>query len=439
MDILYMVSVLLLLIVLLISGVPVPFSFGGAIIFLVVVYGFPPAGLLQTAYAKLGSVTLLAIPMFILAGGVMEKGNIGKALVDWVNIFVGRVKGGLAVVTVVASAVFGSICGSGAATLSCIGSIMAPRMREKKYPLGVAAAVACCAGTLGLLIPPSAMQILVAWTLNLSVLACFLSTVVPGIILTVLLSIGAVILLRHDKGVITEAKLAPSAWSRVLIKKTGTAIPALLMPVIILGGIYSGIMTATESAGVAVIYAIPVAIYLYRGMRWRDLGKSLVETCTTTGVIMVMIGFVMMLSRILTQMNVPQSLVNAMLSISENKIILLLMLNIFLVLLGMIMDDTSATLLAAPMLYPLICELGIPPYQFAAILGVNIGMGNITPPSAPFLYLSSRIYGVDVGQVMKPVLFLLFFAYIPTLLLVTYVPDVSLWLPRVLLGDAFPF
>jgi len=146
-----------------------------------------------------------------------------------------------------------------------------------------------------------------------------------------------------------------------------------------------------------------------------------------------------MLSRILTQMNVPQSLVNAMLSISENKIILLLMLNIFLVLLGMIMDDTSATLLAAPMLYPLICELGIPPYQFAAILGVNIGMGNITPPSAPFLYLSSRIYGVDVGQVMKPVLFLLFFAYIPTLLLVTYVPDVSLWLPRVLLGDAFPF
>ena len=439
MDILYMVSVLLLLIVLLVSGVPVPFSFGGAIIFLVVIYGFPPAGLLQTAYAKLGSVTLLAIPMFILAGGVMEKGNIGRALVEWVNIIVGRVKGGLAVVTVVASAVFGSICGSGAATLSCIGSIMAPRMREKKYPLGIAAAVACCSGTLGLLIPPSAMQILVAWTLNLSVLGCFLSTVVPGVILTVFLSIGSVILLRNDKNMLTETRIAPSDLARVFVKKTANAVPALLMPVIILGGIYSGFMTATESAGIAVIYAIPVAIYLYRGMKWKDLGDSLVETGTTTGVIMVMIGFVMMLSRILTQMNIPQSLANAMISISDNKLVLLIMLNLFLILLGMIMDDASATLLAAPMLYPLICELGIPPYQFAAILGVNIGMGNVTPPSAPFLYLSSRIYGVDVGQVMKPVIFLLLFAYLPTIIMVTYIPDVSLWLPRLLLGDSFPF
>ncbi|GAB1475667.1 TRAP transporter large permease [Bacillota bacterium] len=434
MDAIIMISILLILIVLLISGVPVPFSFGGAIIFLVALYGFDPTALFSTAYSKLGSITLLAIPMFILAGGIMEKGKIGKALVEWVNILVGRVKGGLAVVTVVASAIFGSICGSGAATLSCIGSIMAPQVRDKKYPLGVVAAVACCSGPLGLLIPPSAMQILVAWTLNLSVLACFLSTVAPGIILTILLCIGSVIMLRNDKNIEREEKHTFQEWSKIFGKSTVTAIPALFMPVLILGGIYSGIMTATESAGIAVIYSIPVAMFIYKGMKVKDLGNSLIETGTTTGVIMVMIGLVMMLSRLLTQINVPQALVKGMLSISDNEIIILIMLNLFLVFLGMVMDDASATLLAAPLLFPVILELGISPYHYAAILGVNIGMGNITPPSAPFLYLSSRIYGVDVGQIMKPVVFLLLFAYLPTLIITTFVPAVSLWLPGLVLG-----
>jgi C4-dicarboxylate transporter DctM subunit len=434
MEAIIMISILLILIVLLISGVPVPFSFGGAIIFLVALYGFDPTALFSTAYSKLGSITLLAIPMFILAGGIMEKGRIGKALVEWVNQLVGRVKGGLAVVTVVASAIFGSICGSGAATLSCIGSIMAPQVRNKKYPLGVVAAVACCAGPLGLLIPPSAMQILVAWTLNLSVLACFLSTVVPGIILTCLLSIGSIIMLRNDKNIEREERYTFEEWSKIFGKSTVTAAPALFMPILILGGIYSGIMTATESAGIAVIYAIPVAMFIYKGMSVKDLGYSLIETGTTTGVIMVMIGMVMMLSRLLTQINVPQTLVKGMLSISDNEIVVLLMLNLFLLFLGMVMDDASATLLAAPLLFPVILELGVSPYQYAAILGVNIGMGNITPPSAPFLYLSSRIYGVDVGQIMKPVVFLLLFAYLPTLLLTTFVPGLSLWLPNSVLG-----
>lgn len=426
--------IFVILIFLLLSGVPVPFAFGGTTIALVAAYGFDPASLFATSYTQLSSVTLLAIPLFIISGGIMEKGHIGEALINWVNVFVGHLKSGLTWVVCIASAVFGSICGSGAATLSCIGSIAAPMMSKKKYPKHISAAVACCAAPLGLLIPPSAMQILVAWTLGTSVSASFLSTVIPGIILTVLLGVVSSLLLRNEKEIIAEEKVSASEWISMLWKRTGTAIPALIMPFIILGGIYSGAMTASESAGIACLYAIPVAMFIYKKMNVRQLGETLHEGAVTTGVVMCMIGVVMMMSRVLTQVGLPQTICNALLSISDNKYVILLMINVFLVILGMIMDDTSATLLAAPILYPVIQRLGISPYQFAAILGVNIGMGNITPPSAPFLYLSARIFGTDAGKMMKPVLWLLFGAYLPTLILTTLIPEVSLFLPRLIMG-----
>jgi C4-dicarboxylate transporter DctM subunit len=428
-----------ILVALLLFGVPVPFSFAGTTIFLIAVFGFDPSALFATSYTQLSSVTLLAIPLFIIAGGVMEKGRIGEALIGWVNVFVGRSKAALTWVTCIASAIFGSICGSGAATLSCIGSIVAPQMRAKKYPISVAAACACCAAPLGLLIPPSAMQILVAWTLNISVLACFLSTVVPGIILTILLGIVSKLLLRNNTEIETDQKVSGSEWIGMFGKKTKTALPALIMPVIILGGIYSGIMTATESAGIAVIYAIPVAMFIYKKMDLRGLGSTLRESAVSTGVIMCMIGIVMMMSRVLTQVGLPQAICNGLLSVSDNKYVILIMLNVFLVILGMIMDDTSATLLAAPILFPVIQQIGVSPYQFAAILGVNIGMGNITPPSAPFLYLSGRIFNIDAAKIMKPVLWMILGGYLPTLLLTTFIPEVSLTLPKLILGAKLGF
>jgi len=426
-----------ILVVLLLIGVPVPFSFGGAVVWLVFTLGYEPSFLLPTAYSKLSGVVLLAIPLFIMAGGIMEKGKIGDALVDFVSMFVGRIKGSLAIVTVVASGIFGSICGSGAATLSCIGSIVAPKMREKKYPMGVAAAVAVCAGPLGLLIPPSAMQILVAWTCQLSVLACFLSTVVPGIILIILLSLGSYILLKKCPESLIEEKLPEGQRMKAIGKRTSFAVPALIMPVIILGGIYGGIMTPTEAAGISVLYAIPVAMFIYKQLKLKQLMATLIETATTTGVIMVMIGLVMILSRVLTMENVPTQLMTALMSISDSNFQILLVVNLFMIIIGMLMDDCSATLLCAPLLLPLVTQLGLSPYQFAAIMGVNIGMGNITPPSAPFLYLGARIFGVNASSLMKPVLFLLVFAYLPTILITTFIPEVSLWLPRLILGSNF--
>ena len=427
-------TIFIILVVLLIMGVSVPFSFGAATVVLQMIYNFNPVALLTTSFGKIQSVTLLAIPMFVLAGGVMEKGKIGRALINFVDAFLGRFRGGLAIVTCVTSAIFGSICGSGAATLSCVGSIIAPRAKEKQYPTHIIAAIACCASPLGLLIPPSGAQILIAWTMNISVLSCFLSTVVPGIMLTILLSIGSWILLKNDKNIIYDEKLPPKEKLADTGRRTVHAIPALFMPFIILGGIYSGAMTATESAGIAVLYAIPVAMFIYKGFKLKELMSIVKDTAISTGVVMCMVAIISMLSRILTQLQIPQTIATALISVSDNKNVILLMLNIFMIILGMIMDDTSGILLAAPILFPIATSLGLSPYHFAAIMGVNLGMGCITPPTAPFLYLSSRVFKTSSAKEIKPMLFLILFAYLPTLIVTTYVPQFSLWLPTLIMG-----
>lgn len=425
----------LILVVLLIIGVPVMYCFGASLLFAAMTMGYTATGMLPTMYGKLSSVVLLSIPLFIIAGKIMEHGKIGDALVGFIEMFVGKIKGSLAIVTSVACAVFGAICGSGMATLSCIGSIMMPRMREKKYPMEIAAAVACTSAPLGMLIPPSSLCIVVAWGANLSVSACFLSTLIPGIILTIFISIVAWFMLRNKEieagtGIEEGVKLSEVIWPR-----TRKAIPALLMPVIILGGIYGGIMTATEAAAVAGIYAIPVAIWVYKGIKARELKNVLLDGARTTGIIMVMCVMTMALGQILTMEQLPTMLLGILTSVSDNKYVIMLMINIFLILIGMIMDDTCATMLCSPLLIPIGTAIGIDPYHMCAILVVNIGMGNVTPPTAPFLYMAAGMAKVNAAKVMVPVLKIIAFAYIPVLALVTLFPELSTWLPSLILGS----
>jgi tripartite ATP-independent transporter DctM subunit len=430
----------LLLIILLIIGVPVLYCFGCVVVLYSMTLGYNALGLLPTMYGKLTSFTLLSIPLFIMAGGVMEKGKIGDALLDLIESLMYKVRGSLTVIMSITCAVFGSVCGSGAATLSCIGSLLLPKMRDKKYPMEMMAAVAACSAPLGMLIPPSAIQIVIAWSANLSGLACFLSTVIPGIILTTLLSLTSWVMVRKNKDIqsvdIEESALKdPQFYRKMLARRTRYALPALLMPVIILGSIYSGIMTATESAAIAVFYAIPVAILVYKAVKLRALKEIFIKTATATGTVMVMVVMTMVMGQILTMENVPTRILNFFTSLSDNKNVILLAINVFLVVIGMIMDDTCATMLVTPMLVPLMVKLGGSPYQMAAILGVNLGMGNVTPPTAPYLYMSSQLAGVNALKVTKYVLILILFAYIPTLLLTTYVPEVSTFLPKLLLGS----
>ncbi len=430
------ITSMLLLIGGLIIGMPIPFAFGLAFLFITFAMGVNPSTLLASGYTQINSTILLAIPLFVLAGKVMEKGKIGDALIGLVERFVGRMKSGLGAVAVITSAVFGSISGSASATLSCIGALMEPRLSKAGYPKGYIAALLAAACPLGLLIPPSSAQVLYAWSSGTSVLACFTATIIPGLILVMLLCTVNACMCRKF-----EMKPVPKETSKEWFVNTGgatlKAIPALIMPVIVLGGIYGGAMTATEAAAVSVAYAIPCGMFIYRGLKGDGLRQALVDSSCTTGVIMVMFFMVMIFSKLLTMQNVPAQIAEALLSVTDNRILILLLINVFMVIIGMIMDDTSGILLCTPILLPIAEAIGIHPVHFAAILGVNLGMGNITPPTAPMLYLSGRVCGAKINTMLSPTMVFIAFAWIPTLLITTFIPEISTYLPSLILPNLF--
>ena len=429
----------LILLFCLVLGVPVPMSFMASIAWLLFFGGPNAAGyqssmVLPYGFSSMNNIALISIALFIMAGGIMERGKIGEKLIDLVDLFVGRVKGGLGIVGTISCAVFGSITGSACATLSCIGSIMFPRLKEAGYPRGVSAAIMSNASLRGMLIPPNSTLIIFAWISGQSILACFLSTVIPGIILTALICLVNVWLVRNNP----DVKVTEPVYGREkikLIKKRGIlALPALMLPVIVLGGIYGGIMTPTEAAAVAVVYAIPTGMYIYKGLTWRGLWESLVESAVTTGVVMVMLYSVMMLSRLYIMEDLPGKMLGFFQTVSDNRWVILFMINIFLVVMGMLMDDISSVTLGTPILMPIIIQLGFNPIHYAAIVGVNTGLGCITPPAAPVLYLGGRLGNAPINEMMGPTLWIILLAWTPTLLVTTYFPKLSLFLPHYLLG-----
>ena len=430
---------LVILFATLVIGVPVPMCFMSSAAWLLffggnAMQGYSTTMLLPYGFSQMNSIVLLAIALFIIAGGIMEKGRIGEKLIDVVDVFVGRIRGGLGVVATVSCAVFGAITGSGCATLSCIGSIMFPRLNAAGYPRGHSAALMANSAVLGMLIPPSSIMILYAWIGGQSVLASFLSTVVPGIILTSLLSIVNVFLLRNNTDIVIGKPQPVSVTLRQAGAKGKIALPALVMPVLVLGGIYGGIMTPTEAAAVACLYAVPVGFFVYKGLTVKGLLQTLIESAVTTGVIMVMLYAVMMLSKLYILEDLPAKVLFLLQSISTNRWVILFMINIFLIIMGMLMDDISSVMLTTPILLPIILHLGFSPIHYAAIVGVNTGLGNITPPCAPMLYLGGRLNNSPINETLKPTLWMILFAWIPTLAITTYIPQLSTWLPHVVLG-----
>lgn len=421
-----------ILVIVLIVGVPIPFAFFASTLSIVVLGGYDYAFLIPYGYNKASSIILVAIPLFILAGSLMEKGGIGESLVNFVDVFVGRIKGGLGAVMVISCALFGAISGSGMATLSCIGSIMLPRMYAAGYPKGISSALISSASLLGLLIPPSVNMILYAFVGGQSVLACFLATIIPGIILVILFSLTNMWMLRKNTDIVVGEKMETGTYLRTAGKKFGKAIPAILSPVIILGGIYGGLMTPTEAASISVVYSIPVGWFIYKGLNGKTFKESLIYSGTTAGVIMIMLFSVMILSRLYVMEDVPNMILDGLFSISDNPTVLLIFVNIFLVIIGMLMDDTSAILLTTPIMVPVVMALGVDPVHYAAIMGVNLGLGCVTPPCAPFLYLGSRVGGASIKDMLGPTGYLILFAWIPALIITTYIPQLSLWLPSLL-------
>jgi len=425
---------LVILVVLLVLGVPIPFCFMAAVLFLAVVNGYSWDFLLPVGFYKLNSLVLLSVPFFITLGALLNATGIGVRLVAIANSLTGRFRGGLGAVSIVGCAMVGAIAGTCSAAVAAVGSIMIPRMEENGYTRGYSSALVSCASVLGQLIPPSVPMILFAWVTWQPVGACFLATVGPGVLTILFYIVINYLITRRMQSIKVQPPLNSRHWFREIGRTTRQGALGLLIPVFVLGSIFGGFSTPTEAAAIGLVATLLIGCFFYRDMRFKQFGRALVEAATTTGVVILMVFFVMILGRIYVMENVPQRLIVLIKGVSENKYVILLLVNLFLLAVGMLMDDFSGTLMAAPLLFPLMKEIGIHPLHFAAIMGANLGMGNMTVPTAPILYLGGRIGGVTIDKMMKPATIFLLCGSLPVVLITTYWPDFALFLPRLILG-----
>ena len=419
---------LLVLVGMLTLGAPLPFCFCGALMYMSIFADVSMKGMLLWATSQILSPVLLCVPLFIFAGSLMSASKIAQHLLDFMDIFVGSVRGGLGLVATVTCAVIGAISGSGFTGVAAIGPILIPRMVEKGYPRGYAAALVTDSSILGLLIPPSVIMIVYGWVTETSILACFLATVLPGLLVTLSFSLINIIWARRFP-LVLEPKLSMREKVGHFRTRGVKAIPALVMPVIILGGIYGGVVTPTEAAAVSVIYAIPVGFFVYRGMNLKQYFNIATQASVSVGSIMLMICCSLMLSQTYTMLRIPQTIVESVFAVTQDSTLLLIAVNLVLVFVGMIVNDITGMILVAPLLLPLMVAIGINPIHFGAIIGVNLAIGGVTPPYASILYLGMRVGKVEFSEILGPAMLFALLGYLPVMLLTTFWPPLSLYLP----------
>ncbi|MFD3000667.1 TRAP transporter large permease [Pontibacter toksunensis] len=429
MEIIEILVLVISFVVLLSLGVPIAFSIGiSALLTMLVSIAPEPAftTLAQRMATGLDSFGLLAIPFFILAGQMMNRGGIASRLIDLAKSLVGTLPGGLAYVNIVACMLFGAISGSAVAAASAIGGIMNPRMVKEGYSRPFSAAVNITSATTGMIIPPS--NILIVYSLasgGVSIAALFVAGYIPGLLLGLALMIVA--------GVIAYKKKYPvgdrTSLKEVLIKFLD-AVPSLLLLIVVIGGIIAGIFTATEASAVAVLYTIILSMVVYRQVRVSDLPDILIQTVITTSIVMLLIGTSMGMSWVMSYANIPQAFSDVLLGISDNKIVVLIIINLILLFVGIFMDMTPAVLIFTPIFLPVVTALGVDPVHFGIIMVLNLCIGLCTPPVGAVLFVGCGVADISISKVIKP-LVPLFLAMIAALLLITYVPELSLWLPRV--------
>ena len=407
-------------------GVPVAYSLGLSTA-AALLLSAPPNPALGTVAQRmatgLDSFTLLAIPFFILAGQIMNKGGIARRLIALARGLLGTLPGGLAHVNILASMLFGAISGSAAAAASAIGGVMTPSMDEEGYDRPFSAAVNITSSTTGLIIPPS--NVLIVYSLasgGASIAALFLAGYVPGILVGLLLMVTAGVM-AYRRGYPTSAR-TPFG---VLVRQFASALPSLFLLVVVMGGIIGGVFTATEAAAVAVLYALVLA-FLYREISVRDLPQILLDSAATTAVVMLLIATSIGLSWVLSYQNVPQAATEAIIGLTDNKILILILINLVLLVVGTFMDMTPAILIFTPLFLPIAVGLGIDPVQFGIIMVLNLCIGLCTPPVGGVLFIGVGVAETTIAKVIRPLL-PFFAAMIVALLLVSYVPELSLWLP----------
>jgi len=416
----------LLFAVFLILNVPIGWSIGMATaVYMILSGSFSLSYIATTMFTACDSFPLMAIPLFILAGALMEGGGLSSRLVGLADSMVGHLRGGLAIVTVLTCMFFGAISGSAAATVASIGAIMVPSMIRQGYSKGFSYALIAASGCLGVLIPPSIPMVTYGVATSASIATMFLGGFGPGILCGLMLIIFAVVICRKN-GYQGNGKTFS-------IRRVGTALKdaiwAILVPVIILGGIYGGIFTPTEAAAVAVFYGLIVGFFLYRELTIKKLIDSLAGSAVTTSTIMVIVGAATVLARMLTLERIPTAIASLITGMTDNRIVLLIIVNIFLLIVGCVMDSTPAILVLAPILYPICASYGIDIIHFGLMMVVNISVGFITPPVGLNLFVAVSIGDIKFTTLVRSILPFLI-AMIIALIFITYIPSISLFIPR---------
>jgi tripartite ATP-independent transporter DctM subunit len=418
----------LVFVALLIAGVPIVVTIALASLCALLVSLDPASASTVIAHrlaTGLDSFALLAIPFFILAGNLMNRGGIAHRLIELAKVVVGRLPGGLAYVNVLANMLFGAISGSAVASAAANGGFMAPLMKKEGYDKNFSAAVNISSATTGLLIPPS--NVMVVYSLasgGVSIGALFVAGYIPGLLLGLgLMVVGGLIAKRNNYPV--GEKIPLTAAGRIF----WDALPSLALIFIIMGGIIGGFFTPTEASAVAVLYTFLLSVVFYREIKWGDLPKVLTDSAATTAIVLVLIGASMAMSWVMSSADIPQKISAALLALTENKIVLLIVINLILLIVGTFMDMTPAVLIFTPIFLPVVAKFGVDPVHFGLLMIFNLCIGLCTPPVGSLLFVGCGVAKTTIGAVLRPLLpFFAMMLFI--LLLVTFIPALSLWLPR---------
>ncbi|ANW95225.1 hypothetical protein AXE80_02515 [Wenyingzhuangia fucanilytica] len=423
-ELVLVVSFLILLTI----GTPVAWSIAISSV-LTMLVSIPVMPALTTVSQRMGtgldSFSLLAIPFFVLSGQLMNKGGIAHRLIAFAKTLVGSLPGGLALINVIGAMLMGAIAGSAMASASAMGSILGPEMEKEGYSKEFGAAVNITSSTTGLIIPPS--NVLIVYSLasgGVSIAALFLAGYVPGILTGLLLMLVASFWAKK-KGY----KLGERSTLKQVFKTFIDAVPSLLLLIIVIGGIVVGVFTATEASAIAVLYTFLLGI-IYKEINLKSLPEILLDSSCTTAIVMLLIGASMSMSWVMSFENIPQDISNVLLGISDNKIVILIIINLLLLFVGVFMDMTPAVLIFTPIFLPVVTALGMDPIHFGMIMVLNLSIGLCTPPVGSVLFVGIGVANTTIDKVIKPLL-PLFLAMIVSLFLVTYFPSLSLWLPGV--------
>lgn len=412
---------------LLLMRVPVAASMGLAAFAGIINMGFKISVFPTVFYAAIAKYTMLAIPFFIVAGVIMDYAGISSRLINFANACVGHRKGGLAVVTVIVACFFAAISGSGPATVAAIGGVLIPAMVRQGYNKDFATALVASSGGIGMIIPPSIPFIIYAMLAEVSVGTMFIAGIIPGILFGVFFSVAALIYLRNDDNVIRQEKQPLS----VRMKAFKEALWAIMMPVIILGGIYGGIFTPTEAAGVAVVYGLFVGIVVYREIKLRQLWKIFVDSAVSSSIIMFIMGCAGAFTWILTTSGVAQQLTHALVAITDNDAVMLMIITIIFLIAGCFVDSASGFYLLLPILLPIIREMEYSIIAFGVIATSNFAIGQVTPPVGSNLFVACNIANISMKALVAKV-WPFIIAGVLCLLLITYIPQIITILPTLM-------